>query len=217
MLKMLVLLALPLIAALIWLTLGIARIGAVSTGPKIKARTGTALLLVDLQTVFWKDGPYSAEEKARAERFILAEIDAARAQGMPVIALRQEWSLPATKVLARLTMKGQAIEGTKGTELAAPFRTHVDHEIVKRVQDGFETGVLDTLLDDLNIGKLRIVGLDGQYCITKTTQGALARGYTAHLLMPGILSAAPDKAKIAIKTTEANGATLIDYDHTADF
>lgn len=209
MLNAILLLVFILIAVLIWLGFGVARIGAVSTGPKITPRDGAALLLVDLQTVFWENGPYSAADKAAAEQTILAEIEVARANDIPVIALRQEWSLPATKVLARLTMKGQAVAGTAGTELAALFQGLVDHEIVKRVQDGFETGALDALLAQLGVGRLRIVGLDGQYCVAKTAQGALSRGYQVDLVLSGILSGVPDRAQAALNAAEAGGATLI--------
>lgn len=209
MLNAILLLVFILIAVLIWLGFGVARIGAVSTGPKITPRDGAALLLVDLQTVFWENGPYSAADKAAAEQTILAEIEVARANDIPVIALRQEWSLPATKVLARLTMKGQAVAGTAGTELAALFQGLVDHEIVKRVQDGFETGALVQLLAQLGVGHLRIVGLDGQYCVAKTTQGALSRGYQVDLVLSGILSGVPDRAQAALNAAEAGGATLI--------
>lgn len=209
MLSAILLLVFILIAVLLWLGFGVARIGAVSTGPKIMPCDGAALLLVDLQTVFWENGPYSAADKAAAEQAILAEIEVARSNDIPVIALRQEWSLPATKVLARLTMKGQAVAGTAGTELSAPFQGVVDHEIVKRVQDGFETGALDQLLAQLGVGHLRIAGLDGQYCVAKTTQGALSRGYQVDLVLPGILSGVPDKAQTALKAAEARGATLI--------
>lgn len=209
MLKAILLIVLILIALLIWLGFGVARIGAVSAGPKIAPRDGAALLLIDLQTVFWEHGPYSAEDKVTAQRAILAEIDIARSAGVPVIALRQEWSLPVTKVLARLTMKGQAVAGTAGTELATPFQGLVDHEIVKRVQDGFETGALDALLAQLGVGRLRIVGLDGQYCVAKTAQGALSRGYQVDLVLPGVLSSVPEKAQAALEAAEAGGAVLV--------
>lgn len=209
MLNAILVLVFILIVVLIWLGFGVARIGAVSTGPKITPRDGTALLLIDLQTIFWENGPYSTADKAAAERVVLAEIEAARSTGIPVIAVRQEWSLPATKVLARLTMKGQAVAGTAGTELATPFQGLVDHEIVKRVQDGFETGALDTLLAQLDVGHLRVVGLDGQYCVAKTAQGAISRGYQVDLVLPGILSGVPDKAQAALNATEAGGAMLI--------
>jgi nicotinamidase-related amidase len=154
----------------------------------IDPRPGTALVLVDLQEVFWDHGPYAADQKARAQQAILAEVTRARAEGWPIIALRQEWSLPATKLLARIFMKGQAIAGTPGLALAAPFRDHADHQLVKRVQDGFETGALDRLLARLDVGHIRLVGLDGNYCVARTAQAARARGFEVTLVRDGVLA-----------------------------
>lgn len=103
-------------------------------------------------------------------------------------------------------MKGQAIAGTDGTELATPFASLPQHMIVKRVQDAFETGELDALLAQLNIGKLRLVGLDFNYCIQKTALAAQNRGYDVTVVTPATLASAPtDAAKQ--KMSEA-GVTL---------
>lgn len=183
-----------LVAVLLWLVAGVVRIGAVSRGARVEGRDGEALMLIDLQSVFWNEGPYSEADKQAVATVILEEIQAAKAKGIPVIALRQEWSLAATKVIARLTMKGQAIEGALGTELAGPFAGRADYELVKRVQDGFETGALDALLAELNVGALRIVGLDYNYCVAKTSLAAVRRGYDVTLVERGAL-AGQDTAK----------------------
>ncbi|MBY5933135.1 cysteine hydrolase [Tateyamaria omphalii] len=179
------------LGSVLWLGNGIHRIGAISQGDPIGNRPQTAVLLIDLQTVFWDHGPYSDEAKAQAEATILNEVAEAKAQGMPVIAVRQEWSIPSTKAIARLLMKGQAVAGTPGTELAAPFDDLADHVLVKRVQDSFETGALEPLLAELNVGRLRIVGLDLNYCVLKTALAARQRGYEVGVITEGTLAAAP--------------------------
>ena len=179
------------VGTLLWLADGVRRIGAVSTGAPIGARTGTALLLIDLQDIFWEDGPYGEAATSAAEQAIRSEIAAARERGDPVIAVRQEWSIPSTRILARLTMKGQAVEGTPGTQMAKPFAGLADHEVVKRVQDAFETGALDDLLATLDVGRLRLVGLDFNHCVQKTALAARNRGYEVTIVRPATLSAAP--------------------------
>ncbi len=174
----------------IWLGNGVRRIGSVSCGEPIPNRTGSALLLIDLQSVFWERGPYSVAAKESAAAKILEEVEAARAQNHPVIAVRQEWSIPSTKAVARLTMKGQAVEGSYGTELAEQFLSLPDRIIVKRVQDAFETGELDSLLERLDVGKLRLAGLDFNYCVQKTALAARNRGYGITVVKDGTLSAA---------------------------
>lgn len=177
--------------AFIWLANGVRRIGAISRGKPIGHRSGTALLLVDLQSVFWDRGPYSDASKSAAKAVILGEINAARTQGFPIIAVRQEWSIPSTTAIARMTMKGQAVEGTEGTEIAEPFAERVDYVVVKRVQDAFETEELDALFEKLGIGKLRVVGLDLNYCVHKTALAARNREYEVTVVKDGTLSAAP--------------------------
>jgi nicotinamidase-related amidase len=190
-----IMLALVVLGVAAWLVNGIKQIGAVSAGQPIREQSRTALLMIDLQAVFWDAGTFTKTAKAEAKTQILAEVDAARSNGVPIIAIRQEWSIPSTKAVARLLMKGQAVEGTSGTELAAPFRDVADHVMIKRVQDSFETKELDALLAQLNVGKLRIVGLDTNYCIAKTALAARQRGYDVEIVEQGVLSAAPETAK----------------------
>lgn len=191
---------------ILWLGNGVRRIGSVSIGETIPERNQTALLLIDLQSVFWERGPYSEAAKEAAAAIILEEVEAARTQGHPVIAVRQEWSIPSTKALARLMMKGQAIEGSDGTELAEQFSASPDHVIVKRVQDAFETGELDALLERLNVGKLRLAGLDHNYCVQKTALAARNRGYDVTVVKDGTLSAA--STNVADKRMSSAGVIL---------
>lgn len=179
---------------ILWLADGMRRVGAVSVGETIPDRNGSALLLIDLQSVFWERGPYSNAAKEAAAAVILAEVEAAKAQNHPVIAVRQEWSIPSTKAVAKLTMKGQAIEGSNGTEIAKVFAALPDHVIVKRVQDAFETSELDTLLAHLDVGKLRLFGLDLNYCVQKTALAARKRGYDVTVVKGGTLSATPTES-----------------------
>lgn len=178
---------------ILWLGNGVKRIGSVSAGEVVGARDGSALLLIDLQSVFWDRGPYSEAAKDSSAAIILKEVEAAQAQNHPVIAVRQEWSIASTKAVARLTMRGQAIEGSAGTELAERFSSVPQHVIVKRVQDAFETGELDALLERLDVGKLRLVGLDLNYCVQKTALAAINRGYEVTVVKDGTLSTAPSQ------------------------
>ncbi|MGX9350576.1 cysteine hydrolase family protein [Shimia sp. W99] len=191
---------LAVLIAVGWLGLGVWRIGAVSQGVTVGARAETALLLVDLQTAFWDDGPYDDAAKAAAQVAIFREIDAAKAAGHPVVALRQEWSIPSTKVVARLTMQGAAVEGTVGTGLADPFVGVADHVLVKRVQDGFETGELDALMEQLDVGRLRIVGLDFCYCVQKTALAARNRGYEVTVVRDATLASGPTEKAVQAMT-----------------
>lgn len=183
-----------ILAALIWFAHGIWKIGAISVGAPIQPRSQFALLLIDLQTAFWEAGTYDDATKSAAKQSILAEIKTAKANDVPVIGIRHEWSIPSTKAVAKLLGKGLAIEGTPGTELIKPLDDLADHTMIKRVQDAFETNELDELLAQLNVGKIRIVGLDANHCVAKTALAARQRGYEVEIIRQGVLAADTKKA-----------------------
>ena len=187
----------------LWLVTGVRKISAVSCGTLIgKQQQNEALLLIDLQTVFWDHGPYSEPARQSAKAAILRAVETAKAQGHPVIAVRLEWSIPSTKAVARLAMKGQALAGSAGTEIAQPFAGLADEVLTKRVQDAFETGELDALLTKRGVGKLRIVGLDLNYCVLKTALAARNRGYETVVVKDATLYAAPiDRAEKQMNET----------------
>lgn len=201
--------ALAIIGMIIWFVNGIRQIGAISSGDPIGERSETALLLIDLQSVFWDAGTYTETAKSAAKEHVLAEVEAAKTSRIPVIAVRHEWSIPSTKAVARLLAKGLAVEGTPGTELIVPFDDLADHILVKRVQDAFETKELDRLLGQLDVGKVRIVGLDTSYCIAKTALAARQRGYEVEVVSQGILSASQARSEKTLNMLQAKQVRLI--------
>lgn len=196
-------LALACVAALVWFIITGGYINRVTKGHPIPDRPGHAVVLIDLQSCFWTDATYSAAQRKRVEAGVAQLVTSARDNGDPVIALRQEWSHPSTRLMSRLFMGGTALAGGTGTEMAQPFASLADHQIIKRVQDGFETGALDRLLADLNISRLTLAGLDGLYCVNKTAQAALNRGYDVTLC--DAATATTDPAKFAkVKSNLSN-------------
>ncbi len=128
--------ALGILGVVVWFANGIRKIGAVSSGDPVGTRSGSALLLFDLQTAFWDAETYAEPAKTDAMMHIFAEVEAAKSTGTPVIAARHEWSIPSTKAVAKLFGKSLAIEGTSGTELIAPFDDLADHIIIRvRIHD----------------------------------------------------------------------------------
>ncbi len=200
--------ALMVLAPALWFANGIRKIGKISSGDPIGPRPGTALLMIDLQTVFWASGIFGESVKTKTKATILAEAEAAKTNRIPIIAVRQEWSIPSTQAIARLLMKGQAVAGTPGTEIASPFSDLADHVLVKRVQDAFETGELDKLLVGLDVGKLRIVGLDTNYCVAKTALAARQRGFEVEIVTRGVLSADTTAAEKTLNMLRTRLVTL---------
>jgi len=203
------LLGAALVGFVVWTGIGVWRIGRVSRGPVIGKRPNTAVLLIDLQMVFWDSDQYDAATKANVEQVIKTEVSRAKSAGVPVIALRQEWSIPSTKIVAKLMMNGDAIAGSNGTELAPPFVGLSDHVLVKRVQDAFETGELDAILKRLDVGKLRILGLDGNYCVAITAQAARRRGFEVEIVSSGVLIGDKAKYERVLETLDAVGVSQV--------
>lgn len=195
--------------AVIWFFNGIRLISRVSSGRSIGKRSKTALLLIDLQTAFWESGAFSEPEKEAAKKRILNEVQSAKEEGMPVIAIRHVWSIPSTKAVAHMFGKGLAISGTPGTELIEPFKELVDHVLVKRVQDAFETNELDKLLGKLDVGVVRILGLDTNFCVAKTATAARQREYEVEIVLNGVLSANHKKAEQTLLQLQKQNVALI--------
>ncbi len=190
-----------------WLAQGARRISQVTKGPKITHRNASALLLIDLQTVFWEGPAYDNTTRQQALDAILSEAEKAMQQGMPIIAIRHEWSEVRSRLIAKVLLKGAGIAGSAGTEIAHAFSELPAHVITKGVQDAFASGELETLLQSLDVGTLRIAGLDGEHCVARTAESALGRGYNVQLLADAIVTAnKPRWPLIVQKLTEAGAS-----------
>jgi nicotinamidase/pyrazinamidase len=196
-------------AIALWLWATLRYMARPTPGRRIEPRPGTAVLLVDLQEVFWTDASYGPETRARVEAAVAREVALAQQRDQPVIALRQEWSGFGPRLIAMVLFRGTAVKGSAGTGLATPFVGMADHVVIKRVQDGFETGELDALLAALTIGKLRIMGLDGEHGVAKTAQAALNRGYDVELVSDGIATARPGAFETVRTALGGQGARVV--------
>ncbi len=177
-------------------------------GPRIPPRPGTALVLIETQQAFWTDTHHDAATRARVEAAIAREVELARHKDQPVIALRQEWRGLAPRLIARKTRPGAPLRGGPDTELADPFKGMADHVIVKRVDDGFETGALDQLFEVLHVGRLKLVGRDGMEAVARTAQAGLNRGYDITLIRDGIATKDAQAFKAVQEALTSQGAQI---------
>jgi len=180
-----------------------------SQGAMVPERAGVALLLIDLQDSLWTDAQHDAATRARVEAAVAREVEMARHRDQPVIAIRQEWQGVMPRLIARLTRPGAPMRGGRGVELAAPFHGLADHVIIKRVEDGFETGELDILLEILRVGRLRLMGRDGCAGLARTAQAALNRGYEVELVRDGIATADSAAFESVIEALRSQGARIV--------
>ena len=194
----------------VWLAMSLRHAITVSSGRAIDSaeRLGTALLVVDVQPDFL--GLYESAARARALDEVRGAVARARAEGWPVIAIRQGWQTPGMRLVARIFARGRGLAWQPGTEVLPEVAAAADHIVNKRVQDSFETGELDDLLQRLRIGRLVVTGLDGCACVRTTALAALRRGYKVAIVQRAVLSTAPSRwARVAVDLAR-RGAAIVD-------
>jgi nicotinamidase-related amidase len=131
----------------------------------LKNRPNTALIVIDVQN--------SVVKEAHARDAVVANIDRlvekARNEHIPVV-----WVQHSDEDL------------TKGSDAwrIVPELTPDDAEplVEKNYGDSFEDTNLESVLSDLAVGRLVVVGAQTDQCIRSTLHGAFARGYDALLV-----------------------------------
>jgi nicotinamidase-related amidase len=128
-------------------------------------RPNTALLVVDVQQ--------GVVEGASGRDTVVANIgnlvEKARQQDVPVV-----WVQHNDEGLAKGSDEWQIVSELSPDE-AEPL-------IEKSYGDSFEDTPLETVLSELGVGKLVVVGAQTDACIRSTLHGAFARGYDATLV-----------------------------------
>lgn len=131
----------------------------------LENRPNTALLVVDLQTGV-VEGAY---ERDAVVANVAGLVEQARGQRVPVV-----WVQHSDEHLERGSDSWRIVpELTPGE--AEPL-------VEKNYGDAFEATVLESVLSDLAVGRLVVVGAQTDACIRSTLHGALARGYDATLV-----------------------------------
>ncbi|HYY45965.1 MAG TPA: cysteine hydrolase family protein [Candidatus Angelobacter sp.] len=131
----------------------------------LKNRPNTALLVVDMQNGVVE----GAHERAAVVSNVGSLIEKARRERVPVV-----WVQHSDQQLARGSDKWRIIpELTPGE--AEPL-------VEKNYGDSFEDTRLETVLSDLGVGRLVVVGAQTDACIRSTLHGAFVRGYDATLV-----------------------------------
>ena len=131
----------------------------------LENRPNTALLVVDVQNGVVE----AAHERDAVVANIGNLVDRARRERVPVV-----WVQHSDEQLST---------GTDDWRIV-PELTPSDAEslVEKNFGDSFENTTLETVLSDLGVGRLIIVGAQTDACIRSTLHGALVRGYDASLV-----------------------------------
>jgi nicotinamidase-related amidase len=128
-------------------------------------RPNTALLVVDVQTGV-VDG---AHERDSVVANVSRLVDKARSEDVPVVWVQHH--------------DEHTVRDTDGWQIVAELLPGSAEPLVhKTYGDAFEDTTLETVLADLEVGSLVVVGAQTDACIRSTLHGAFTRGYDALLV-----------------------------------
>jgi nicotinamidase-related amidase len=131
----------------------------------LENRPNTALLVVDVQNGVVEGAPKRDVVVAN----VGALVEKAREEQIPVV-----WVQHSDEQLAKGSDSWRIVPEL-APEDAEPL-------VEKTYGDSFEDTTLETVLSDLGVGRLLVVGAQTDACIRSTLHGALARGYDATLV-----------------------------------
>ena len=131
----------------------------------LRNRLNTALLVVDVQNGVVK----GAHKRDAVVANIGMLVSRARQDRVPVI-----WVQHSDEQLAR---------GADSWQIVPELSPNTSEPLVeKNYGDAFESTNLETVLSDLGVGKLFVVGAQTDACIRSTLHGAFVRGYDVILV-----------------------------------
>lgn len=177
-----------LVAYTLW---GMIRLQTPTNGRAIDAdsRPGEALVVIDVQEDFTSPATYDPASVEQALSRINALTADARVSGVPVLNVRHVFKGPYVNLLVRLLSGGRGGARSSGLKADPRLQLGADAEFVKHRGDAFSNPEFGQWLDRHGIGKLVIVGLDGNACVKSTADGALNRGYRVEIHDGAVLAA----------------------------
>jgi len=133
----------------------------------------TALLIIDVQRALCS-GEYEAFEIGRVIDRINLAASRVRDAGGIVILIQHE------------SADGPLAYGSPGWQLAPDLRVcETDLRVRKRATDSFHQTELQSILQQHQVDRLVICGLQSEFCVDTTTRRALALGYPVTLVADG--------------------------------
>lgn len=148
----------------------------------------TALLVVDLQQALCDAAPAEAIKNVVAR--ITELLDWAVAHFWPVVFV-QHWTEPGT-ILHRGSAGWQLNQAVRGYSRA--------FHLEKNVLSCFEDGQLQTWLEEHDVRRICVTGMQTEYCVSAACEGAAGRGYQVIL---------PVDAHMTIDRPEKSAAQIV--------
>lgn len=128
-------------------------------------RPRTALLVVDVQVGV----VHGAHERDVVVNNVASLVERARSEGVPVVWVQHSGE--------------DLIEGSETWRIVSELTPDEGEPLVKKkFGDAFEDTTLESVLAELGVGRLVVVGAQTDACIRSTLHGAFTRGYDATLV-----------------------------------
>jgi nicotinamidase-related amidase len=131
----------------------------------LENRPKTALIVIDVQNGVVE----GAHERDAVVANVAGLVEKARREQVPVV-----WVQHSDEHLAKGSDEWRIVPELEPAE-AEPL-------VAKSYGDSFEDTTLETVLSDLEVGRLVVVGAQTDACIRSTLHGAFTRGYDATLV-----------------------------------
>lgn len=185
---------------------------------RVTLQPGDALLVVDVQNDF-VTGSLAVPGGAEVIEPLNEWIAAFEARGLPIVATR-DWH-PVRHASFRNQggpWPPHCVAGTPGAEFvpglalpAAALRVSKATRAEADAYSGFEGTELDAALKRLGVKRVFVGGLATDYCVRRTVEDALARGYRTIVLVDSIraVEVHPGDGEKALRSMLRAGATAI--------
>ena len=150
-----------------------------------------ALLVIDMLNDFFRRHAHLAAQRERLVASVNALAGAFRAQGQPVLWVRQEFAPDLHDAFLEMRKRGQrvTIAGTDGCELLPELdRRPADETIVKKRYSAFFGTGLEATLERMRPEVLVVAGINTHACVRATVIDAYQRDYEVVLAAEGIAS-----------------------------
>jgi nicotinamidase-related amidase len=143
-----------------------------------------ALLVIDVQKAFYRNGPATAQSLDSAIEYINSAIALFREKNLPVVCIQDK------------DVESNVVPGTEGFDL--PDSLHVlptDLHIVKTYGNAFNKTTLADALRKAGVDTLIITGYCAEYCVLSTYVGARDHDFTPVLLRNALASGRPESIR----------------------
>jgi nicotinamidase/pyrazinamidase len=184
-------------------------------GPKIATypTPQKALVIVDLQedcTGSTAKAPFPYKNSAELISVVNRLIQKSTDNNLPIVFVDQEFSGMWGTLWSRLFVGGRLLKGAPGSQVDARLHAASFPRFSKPKGDGFSNPKFGEYLIKNHVTEVYIVGVDAEFCVHLTAQGALNRGYSVTAIKDAIGMKNSGKWHEILKRYTSEGINIIE-------